>query len=240
MSNVGESDEPRLIKTLLTLKERRIPSIGVISSVADYRGIEFSTDISIDRIPKAPIRAKRDVTINGIGYSLKSKRASPPAIVNHTTREKWCRIASNLGISIEHLDRMVGEYWELREKGIIGEDVRRNNPNCPFGRTNSDKQYLNRLITYFLFDGSGASDSQYPADKILEFESPTNFNTWTVIERERAFEELWSTMIFSLRAKKGMPTNYPNMRDGGRKRLIEPWVRFIDGNYRGALHIRSG
>jgi len=238
MPNVGEVDEPRLIKTLLNLKERNIPCLGIVSSVADYRGIEFSTDISIDRIPKAPTLAKRDVTINGIGYSLKSKRGAPPAIVNHTTREKWCRIASKLGMSIEPLDRMVGEYWELREKGIIGEDVRRNDPNCPFGRTVSDKQYLSRFIMYFLFDGTGAWDSKYPADKILEFESPTNFNTWTVIERERAFEDLWPTMIFSLRAKKGMG-NYPEMRDSRRKILIEPWVRFIDGNYRGALHIRS-
>jgi hypothetical protein len=44
-------------------------------------------------------------------------------------------------------------------------------------------------------------------------------------------------MVFSLRSKKGMPPKYPDI-DLEIKRQIEPWVTYIDGDYRGALHIR--
>ncbi len=79
----------------------------------------------------------------------------------------------------------------------------------------------------------------YPADYILEFADPLNTTTWIVLDRDSAFESLWPKMVFSIRSKKGMPPNYARMHNTRRKAQIAPWVRYIDGDYRGALHIRA-
>ena len=134
MSNVGEIDEPRIIEKLVSLRGEVIPCLGLVKSVVDYSGREYPNGIQAKDIEKAPGNAKRDVTINGSGYSLKSTRAAPPAIVNHTTREKWIRVCTKLGLDIHPLDGMVREYWDLRIRGVFGEDVPVSNPRCPFGK----------------------------------------------------------------------------------------------------------
>jgi hypothetical protein len=91
LPNAGEEDEPIIIAKLVSLKGTEVDQIGKIMSVASYNGIEYNFPIA-SQIAKAPTSAKRDVMINGKGYSLKSIRARPPAIVNHTTREKWIRV----------------------------------------------------------------------------------------------------------------------------------------------------
>ena len=213
--------------------------LGVINSVADYRGREYPVGIKTPKIMKAPVGAKRDVVINGKGYSLKSTRAAPPAIVNHTTREKWMRVCTRIDIRIDMLDKMVSEYWELRTHGKIGEDIPVSSHYCPFGNTPERRHYLKILINYFLFDGTGSKDSLYRADYILEFGDPLDMATWRILDRDSAFDSLWPKMIFSIRAKKGMPSNYARMWDAKKKAQIAPWVRHIDGDYRGALHIRA-
>ena len=237
--NVGERDEPLIIEKLVSLRGKRAGAIGTINSVADYLGIEYPVGTKSTQIMKAPTGAKRDVVINGKGYSLKSTRAAPPAIVNHTTREKWIMVCKRIGVQIDMLDEMVSEYWKLRTKGKIREDVPVSHPRCPFGNTRARLRYLKVLINYFLFDGTGSKDSRCPADYILEFTDPLDPTTWTVWDKDSAFDHMWPKMVFSIRAKKGMPTNYPNMWNAKKKALIEPWVRFIDGDYRGALHIRA-
>lgn len=235
---MGERDEPRVIEKLASLRGELGGPLGVINSVADYRGREYPTGIRSAQIMKAPTVAKRDVMVNGKGYSLKSTRAAPPAIVNHSTREKWIRVCERVGAQIDTLDEMVSEYWELRTHSKIGEDVPSSNYRCPFGNTEKRRQYLKALINYFLFDGTGSKDSSYPADYILEFDYPLAVETWKILDRDSAFDSMWPKMIFSIRAKKGMPTNYPRMWDVKKKALIDPWVRFINEKYRGALHIR--
>jgi hypothetical protein len=239
LGNVGEIDEPRIIEKLISLKNTNVKPIGYISSVASYDGNEFFSGTTSNFIKKAPTRAKRDVIINGRGYSLKSTRAAPPAIVNHTTRDKWIRICNVLGEKIDLLDDMVSDYWALRENKKIGEDITVVNYNCPFGNTIQKKQYLKKLINYFLFEGTGSRTSKYPAQYIIEFSNPINPQTWKVLDKNTAFDSMWNKMIFSLRADKGMPPDYENMKDLQKKTLIEPWVKFIDGDYRGALHIRT-
>ena len=164
MPNIGEEDELLVLKKLFQMKSRRIPCLGLIESVANYRGYEIT---SIKDIKKAPSNSKRDVIINGIGYSLKSTRAAPAAIVNHTTREKWIRVCKNLGLNIKPLDIMVEEYWDLRLNGEIGEDIWTFQSRCPFGNTSQRKSYLKKLINYFLFDGTGVKDNKFPAEKVL-------------------------------------------------------------------------
>ena len=236
MSNVGEIDEPRVIERLVSMKGKNIEGIGRIDSVADYRGVEYPSGIEAHIIQKAPPGAKRDAMINGLGYSIKSNRAAPAAIVNHTTREKWMRVCRIVGVSIGKLDEMVDDYWKLRFDGIIGEDTRISDRQCPF---NKNPKYWELLLSYFLFIGTGTKDSKYPASYILETKNPYDPGSWTIINREDAFEALWPNLVFSLRAKKGMPPNYPHMSDTKKKSDIEPWVKYIDGDFRGALHIRA-
>jgi hypothetical protein len=237
--NVGETDESVLIATLISLKGKCVNSLGVtICSVASYNGKEYSSEAKQANISKAPIEAKRDVLINGEGYSLKSCRASPPAIVNHTTREKWVRVCEILNVKMDGLDEMVSEYWNLRTSGRIGEDIPTSDSRCPFGNTDERQRYLKILIDYFLFDGTGSGKSSFPARYILQFVDPADPSGWNVLNREKAFWMLWPKMVFSIRSKKGMPSNYPSI-DLAKKSLMEPWVRNIDGDYRGALHIRA-
>ncbi len=239
MANAGEEDEPKIIAKLASLKGTNIESIGLIKSVASYNGLEYQQDITIRQVNKAPTSAKRDVIINGKGYSLKSIRKRPPAIVNHTTREKWIRICQVIGEKIDLLDEMVAEYWDLRVNGKIGEDTFANRSICPFVNTERRRKYLKQLIDYFLFYGTGSKGSEYPAEYILQFSDPSDPQTWTVLSKETAFEALLPNMIFSLRSKKGMPPGYPRMSDAKKKALIDVWVKKIDGDYRGSLHIRS-
>lgn len=239
MVNVGEQDEPRLIENLVSLKGKYVEPLGDITSVASYDGIEYQAGIQRSRILKAPTSAKRDVMINGKGYSVKSTRAAPPAIVNHTTREKWLRVCNVVGLSIDPLDEMVSEYWRLRIDGKIGEDVPSSSAYCPFGSSVQRREYLRPLINYFLFEGTGAHDSPYPAECILEFTDPLIPSTWRILDKRSAFDSMWPKMVFSIRSEKGMPINYPNI-SATKKALIEPWVKHIDGDYRGSLHIRKG
>ena len=237
--NIGEKNEVRLIRTLISLNGKYIKSLGlIVKEIADYSGREFSSEPEKAIIAKAPIFAKRDVLINGKGYSLKTISGSPPAIVNHTTREKWLRVCKSIGLNIDLLDEMVEDYWNLRNNRKITEDVTTSNSLCPFGNTPSRKQYLKSLIEYFLFDGSGTRDSLHPADYVLEFFDPKDPTTWRVLDRQTVFLHQWPKMIFSLRSKKGMPPKYPDI-DPAKKRLIEPWVRYTSNDYRGALHIRT-
>ena len=59
-----------------------------------------------------------------------------------------------MGVTIDLLDEMVSEYWDLRTNGVIGEDIQINDSRCPFGNSQQKKEYLKDLINYFLFDGS--------------------------------------------------------------------------------------
>jgi hypothetical protein len=237
MVNIGEIDEPEIIAKIISLKGSNVNGIGIINKVADYRNIEYPPFISFDKIEKAPTQAKRDVIINGKSYSLKSSRAAPSALVNHTTREKWLRIADKIGVSIDPLDQMINNYWKLRLEHKIGEDVSTNTPFCPFGTNENEINYLKKFLHYFLFDGSGATDSKFPADYILVFDDPNNVFTWKIYDRTNAADLFWGHLVFSVRANKGMPPSYPNVSPD-LKRLIDPWVRFCDGDYRGSLHIR--
>lgn len=185
---------------------------------------------SVCGIKKAGTRDKADVFINGKGFSVKSLQASPPALVNHTPRKGWCRIADELGIDISSLDQLVDEYWEKRERGIITEDVRNENPQSPF---RNHKEILRPYLEYFLFKGTGSGDSKNPAEGMLEFHDPLNVNTWS-FTKDGYLDKVWPNLIFSIR-NKGMSPDYPNCAYSS---VIKKWTRFFDGSYKGSLHVR--
>jgi hypothetical protein len=122
------------------------------------------------------------------------------------------------------------------DAALISEDVANANPRSPFARA---KEILAPVIKYFLFVGSGSRVSPFPADFILDYANPQNAATWKLHDPSNAVDFLWPNMVFSVRAKKGMPPNYdPSLYRGKNAASIRLWVRHIDGDFRGALHIR--
>lgn len=255
--NVGERDEIIFKCVLVYLRDNKeslfseqIKSVGF--GCREYRS--FPANIEIRKlnslsdddlscfalklgIEKAATGAKADVFINGRGVSLKSLRAAPAALVNHTSRPGFEFACNNTGISIDILDSIIEDYWKLRIKGVITEDTKIADLNCPF---KPYKEYLKPILEYFLFSGTGSKLSSYPADYIIEFDSPFDFNSFRKLTKKDAVESVWPKLIFSLRAKKGMPSDY-NLKTyvGPNASSIAKWVRFHSGDYRGALHIRT-
>ena len=255
--NVGERDE-LIFKIYMTQKRDQCEELlGELVESVSVDGIEFySLPDSIDmrtvlrmddfelnrlaasmRILKAPTGAKADVYINGIGISLKSMAAAPAALVNHTARPGFEFACLNANSSIDILDNIIDDYWDKRMNGIITEDTRISDINCPF---NGYKEYMRPILEYFLFEGTGSKISAFPADYIIEFSDPVNEATYGLLTKEDVVNDVWPKLIFSLRAKKGMPSNYnPNIFCGKNAESIARWVKYHSGDYRGALHIRA-
>jgi hypothetical protein len=257
--NKGERDELLAIMKLIEIRDAnqlfdglKIESIKVkeieclsipndfsltqISQFSDEDLISFTRKI---KVGKAPARAKADVYINDIGYSIKSNRSAPPALVNHTSRPGFENVCVKVGADITILDNLISKYWELRIKQSIREDVKMSNPNCPFIQ---EIEFLKPILNYFLFTGSGSGDSKFPAQKIINFTDPLDFNNWKIYGFDDALNLYWDKLVFSLRAKKGMPSGYPDKLSSKAlttKSSVDIWTNHIDGDYRGALHIRT-
>ena len=209
--------------------------LSVVASARNGDLAQLETLANTVGITKAGVYDKADVYINGIGFSIKSLRAAPPALVNHTARDGWERACSYTKQNITELDEIINEYWDKRKKGIISEDVRNNNPLSPF---RNHKDYLKKVLNYFLFTGSGSRVSPSPADYILEFDNPLEVETWSVYKDEY-LDKFWDKLIFSLRSSKGMG-NYPNIKDSQKKTSMAKWTVLYEGAYKGALHVRVG
>lgn len=255
--NRGEKDELIIQLMLIELKKRKIiiPKFGMISSVGfdkeygedfdDLYSLELENEsflINLTNklgIKKANNSSKADTIVNGIPISLKSNFGSPPAIVNHTTRPGFEFAAEISNAKIEDLDLIIEQYWDLRLSGQIGEDIANSDHRSPFL---SFKEELKPFINYFLFQGSGSGISKIQANLILSFDDPLDINTWRVYDNSNAIDLFWDKLIFSLRSKKGMPSGYPDNMSSKmllKKESIAKWTRFINGDYRGALHIRT-
>ncbi len=257
--NSGEKDE---LITLIKLSQLRdnglvVPKFGIIESVGypnEYGSLPLEFDLNslltfnssdltnLARslgISKASGRLKADTIINGMGVSIKSNKKAPPALVNHTTRPGFEFAAAQCDGNIKELDKIVEEYWTLRKTGKIGEDIKNNNPISPFVKK---RAVLEPFLNYFLFRGTGNSLSKLPAKYILSFTNPLDMTTWSVYDPSHAVDVFWDKLVFSLRAKKGMPNGYPdNVSNRIKPKLssVNKWTKYIDGHYRGALHIRA-
>lgn len=254
--NAGERDELLIKLYLVSMRDNGLKFNGIPIRSVGFANLEYkplpnglSTNFSalsdtqlsslsnLLGITKAGVFNKSDVYINGEGYSLKSFSAAPPALVNHTARPGFETACNFVGVNIHHLDTLVDEYWNLRTKGIITEDIRNSDINSPFRHA---KHILKPVLEYFLFIGSGRGPSNYPAKYILDYVQPSNPSTWHILTPDEAVDKIWDKLIFSIRAKKGMPKNYdkntyckPNATSIGR------WTQYHSGDYRGALHIRA-
>lgn len=253
--NKGEYDELRLKLRLIELRDKdatirvggkdiKIESVGLENEFLHLpAGTHLSTmsDLEIEKLAnsvgagKAKGSYKADVNINGDGYSAKSHGFMPPAIVNHTPRWGWYRICNQLGIDIKPLDVMVDEYFRLREKGVLKEDAYNTDPNSPFAK---NKEYLRPILNYFIFKGTGQSDSQYPAKFVLDFVDPLDEKTWRINDETNYIDTFWGDLKFSMR-NKGFEA-YPFSRncDKWKTPLSKPWALTFDGSMKGSLHVR--
>lgn len=257
--NAGERDELIVQMKLIQLRDTKtsVSTFGKIYRIGyptEYKSLPSGFDLSkLETYPdtnlarfarslgmtKASSLMKADTVINGKKISIKSYKKAPPAIVNHTSRPGFEFAAQNCGGNILALDKIIDEYWTLREKGLIAEDVANNHAMSPFAK---NRAVLEPFLAYFLFKGTGSRLSSMPADALLAFADPLVTSTWSVYYPFNAVSLYWPKLIFSLRAKKGMPKGYPNVsaKMASKKGSIDKWTRLIDGQYRGALHIRVG
>ena len=184
-------------------------------------------------IKKSSPRNKSDVEINGIQYSVKYMNAAPPSIINHTTRKGFVRIADNLNLNIDDLDKIIDQYWELRIAKKITEDCGNNNPLSPF---KNNKETLRPYLEYFCFSGTGKADSKNPADNLIKFQKYNDKSTWKIYSKSETVDEIWNGLYFCMRdIAKGGVKDYENSPD---KNTIEPWTRYSTNKYRGALSVR--
>tara|TARA_B100000963_G_C22564390_1_gene642935 strand:+ start:288 stop:1064 length:777 start_codon:yes stop_codon:yes gene_type:complete len=255
--NKGELDEILCILKLIKMRESKTPFFSKQIKSIKSNGTELKdlpNNISIEKledeneilkvaelcnVKKSPAGSKADVHVNEIGYSIKSNRSAPPAIVNHTARPGFVNVCKRIGLSIEQLDNIIKEYWIKRNEGKFGEDIKNIDIRSPFM---GHIEYMRPIINYFLFDGTGQKNSEYPSKGIIMFENPINPNEWRLYNKTNAVDFFWHKLVFSLRSKKGMPKGYPDKMSKKamlQKSSIDKWTQYIDGDYRGALHIRT-
>jgi|688.fasta_scaffold193407_2 hypothetical protein len=189
-----------------------------------------------NKIKKAGAHSKADVYINSEPYSVKYTNSAPPAIVNHTNRLGWEFAANVKNISIDNLDKIIDEYWQKRIDGVIREDVANTESESPFAVNKKD---LLPYLEYFSFEGTGSKLSNHKANAVIEFSNPCFEETWKIINKLDFIDSVWDRLVFSLRSKKGMPSDINSKRisEDERKSILK-WSRDIDGNLKGALHIR--
>ena len=256
--NDGEREEI-LIKIQLCYfrdKNKEIPLIGRIKNVGfdqEYKCIDWSK-ININKIKfnqveirklakilnitKSSSKDKADVKINNENYSLKCVGYGKPAIVNHTNRIGWLKISKIINQDIKLLDNLINKYWILRTRGEIKEDCPNFHKSSPF---NNHMKVIKPYLDFFVFKGSGQGKSDIIADRVLEFTSFDNLDSWKVYGSEY-IEYHWKKIYFCMRSTKGMPKDYDNYKD---KSIISPWTRYFKGKkgdkkHRGALHVRIG
>ena len=250
--NVGERDE---ILTKLTLIYNRDNGDGYIwsimvagkeckslpDSIKALRDMDLLNDDDLIAIAKycgcykSPSTHKADVTVNGVGLSLKSMRGAPPSILNHTSRFGLQRVCSMCKEGTQSvLDDAVKEYHQLRRVGVINEDVHNDSINSPFRKY---KEELKEFINHFVFRGTGFRDSKFPAQYVVDVDDPFDASTWKVYDESNFVDANWDKFVFSMRSSKGM-YKYPNVPKE-RKDCMSVWVEeHIIGKYSGALHIR--
>ena len=255
--NAGEKQELLIKIYLIYLRDKDIDVVhfGKIEQVgfdSEYKKIDrddFNIERLIDKedqikeiaeelnILKAKPNDKADIKINNIFYSLKYIGHAMPSIVNHTTRIGWLNVAKRKNLNIDDFDVLIKNYWKLRKNKEIAEDCPNTHPKSPF---KDGIKIIKPFLDYFLFKGTGKSDSAFPAERILEFDNFNNVGGWKIFGKEY-LKEHWSKLYFCMRSKN-MPKDYENYK---HKDLISSWTEKFKGKkgkekYRGALSVRVG
>ena len=190
----------------------------------------FSDNVTkILNIKKAGRSSKADLFINNIGYSFKSFLGANPSIINHTHRKNIEKVFNRLNLDIAEMDADINTYVVMREDGLISEDLKNDNPNSPwFNR----KPYFDKLLKYFIFDGTGIGYSKYPCEKLILFNNYVDLNDITIINKkyfDSYLDILYPSLTISMRCK-GLPKKQNNS--------IKKWCYRRDDKTKGSFHVR--
>lgn len=251
--NKGEEDELKAKLSLIYWRDNNINNIQTVGYNDGQNYLEYpSHNLTLNDIKNldktnlrticndlniniASSRIKADVTINNENISLKSTRGALPALINHTHREGIQKVCNRINLNIASLDNAINNYWIARQNGQIGEDIKMSTPNNPFLSIIND---LSTLLEYFLFRGTASGNSLVQAVKLIEFNDPTNYNTWTYYTPSQAISQYINNTTISIRSK-AMPSTYNHTGTTPRDQSISKWTRFSENKYKGTLHIRG-
>lgn len=188
---------------------------------------------------------KCDIVINGKRYAIRCMNYTDRALVNHSTRPKYEKVCQWLGLSIADLDLAVSKYIERRKLGVFNEDCFYQSTLNPFI---AHRRYLKRLLTAMAFN-SFNFNKEYneegfvkdSVDFILDFINPLEPTLWRYYSPENYFDAIWTSLCFSLRDSKGMPSDEELFRPGNES--ILKWnYPYVDEagitRNKAALHIR--
>ena len=220
--NTGERDE--LIFKLVFSREHdgflRNPGGNIANGaiVPDNTTLRMMGDDDLQALAvranlvKSPSNFKADCEIFSdnvwVGVSLKSTRGEPASILNHTHRKNMMAVCNRVGVNFPLFDNLVNIYHARRKAGLIGEDVRNDNPNSPFG---DHPEILIPIYAYFTCRGSGRGDSPRPATVIGVINNP--FDSDQGIDYHDAEDYIrsqWPHIICSMRNHKSYTSSQEN------------------------------
>ena len=190
-------------------------------------------------IDNSNVVSKVDITLNNKHTSIRCLNYTDRALVNHSHRRKYEAVCNYIGESIKPLDNIISDYWTCRKLGVFNEDCYSYSSLNPFLE---QKEYLSKLLTFMAFntfDYDKAGEGGFIAERIvniIDYIDPWDENTWRIFTPNNYFESIWQYLCFSMRDRKGMPTDEKLML--AENSDIRMWTREIGGRYKGALHIR--
>lgn len=183
--------------------------------------------------------SKIDLTLNNKHCSIRCLNYTDRALVNHSHRRKYEAVCNFIGEPVKPLDKMVSDYWICRKLGVFNEDCYSYTSLNPFLE---HKEYLGRLLTFMAFntfDYDKAGKEGFVAERIvniIDYVDPWDENTWRIFTPANYFESIWKYLCFSMRDRKGMPSDEKLMLPENSD--IRLWTKEVGGRYKGALHIR--
>ena len=193
----------------------------------------------------APRTYKCDIVINDKRYAVRCMNYTDRALVNHSTRPKYEKVCQWLGLSIADLDLAVTKYIERRKLGVFNEDCFYQSTLNPFI---AHREYLKKLLTAMAFN-SFNYNKEYnevgfvkdSVDYILDFINPLEPTLWMEYSRENYFDAIWTSLCFSLRDSKGMPSDEELFKPGNESILVWNYPYCDESGIirnKAALHIR--
>ncbi len=230
-------------------------------SESDNSDNSFSSEISsefelieltdVSQIGKSPSKSKADCVVklksnNKMLYiSIKCMNGGKPSVLNHTPRcAKVFTSGGYLHSELDNLDKLINIMNEKRTKGEVKEEI--NISQQIPSIQNEHKDIYNsiiKLMSYFIFEGTGSSKSDNPANSILKVHVPTDISKWeffmcdTDIEKHDYVISIYSKLCFSL-VNKAMPKNLHKPESKEKYVTCAPWIYKDKSKEKGCLHVR--
>lgn len=212
-------------------------------SLSPNDAIEIARSIGFDgRVNK---KKKTDIVINGQNFAVRSMNYTDRPLINHSNRRKYEMACKKLGLDISVLDEIMKKYWTRRKLKLFNEDCSYDSSLNPFIK---HKAYLKKLLTFMSFNSvnerKSLDSNEYVIDSIeniLDYVNPYDDKTWKVYNVKDYFDQIWSSLCFSMRGDRGMPV--PSKLLLPENQDLMKWVNEMPGKngkiqYKGALHIR--